>query len=95
MNFEWDENKRLINIKKHGLDFYEISKVFQNPIIRKRTDKKKERRYIIIGYFEHNKNIKPVSVICTLRKNKIRIISFRIARKKEREIYKKIHNIII
>jgi uncharacterized DUF497 family protein len=26
MKFEWDENKRLINLKMHGIDFIDVQK---------------------------------------------------------------------
>jgi len=30
MRFEWDENKRLYNIEKHGLDFQDADAVFKD-----------------------------------------------------------------
>lgn len=41
MRFEWDLEKELINIKKHGIDFTLASKVFDDPnfaLIRDRID---------------------------------------------------------
>ena len=29
MKFEWDENKRFVNIRKHGIDFADARKVFK------------------------------------------------------------------
>lgn len=29
MRFEWDENKRLINIRKHGIDFADVPSIFE------------------------------------------------------------------
>ena len=29
MRFEWDENKRLINIRKHGIDFADVPAIFE------------------------------------------------------------------
>jgi len=29
MKFEWDENKNLINIKKHGIDFNQAKEIFK------------------------------------------------------------------
>lgn len=31
MKFEWDEQKRLINLQRHGFDFVGISEVFDDP----------------------------------------------------------------
>jgi uncharacterized DUF497 family protein len=30
MKFEWDENKRLVNLRKHGIDFADARKVFES-----------------------------------------------------------------
>lgn len=41
MRFEWDLEKELINIKKHGIDFTLASKVFDDPnfaLIKDRID---------------------------------------------------------
>ena len=32
MSFEWDEEKRDANIKKHGVDFIRAAKIFSNPV---------------------------------------------------------------
>ena len=31
MKFEWDEKKRRINLKKHGIDFVEVRQLFDSP----------------------------------------------------------------
>jgi uncharacterized protein len=31
MHFEWDEQKRITNLDKHGLDFVEASAIFETP----------------------------------------------------------------
>ena len=30
-NFEWDENKRELNLEKHGIDFVDAIEVFDDP----------------------------------------------------------------
>ncbi len=32
MEFEWDENKRQENLRKHGFDFADVWRVFENEI---------------------------------------------------------------
>lgn len=32
MRFEWDEEKRAVNLKKHGIDFADVWRVFENEI---------------------------------------------------------------
>ncbi len=31
MDFEWDENKRERNIRKHGIDFVSVVSIFDDP----------------------------------------------------------------
>jgi uncharacterized DUF497 family protein len=33
MRFEWDERKRLANLEKHGLDFFEVIGVFEGRLV--------------------------------------------------------------
>jgi len=33
MDFEWDERKRLSNLERHGLDFFEARLMFEGPIL--------------------------------------------------------------
>ena len=37
MDFEWDEEKRLTNIEKHGIDFIDADILFGNPHLSART----------------------------------------------------------
>jgi hypothetical protein len=32
-HFEWDEEKRKTNIRKHGLDFRDVRQVFNTPML--------------------------------------------------------------
>ena len=85
MSLEWDQNKNIINIKKHGIDFYDADKIFKNPILTKIDERidYKEKRWIGIGRLEKV----TVVLIFTKRGKKIRIISIRKANKIERRIY--------
>ena len=52
MKFEWDENKNLINIKKHGISFDEAVYVFSDIDAISLFDKEHsetEERWITIG----------------------------------------------
>lgn len=33
MEFEWDEAKRLANLRKHGIDFLDVSIVFEGDTL--------------------------------------------------------------
>ncbi len=35
MQFEWDESKRISNIRKHGIDFLDVPKVFDGAYEQK------------------------------------------------------------
>lgn len=94
--YEWDENKRKINIEKHGLDFYDTPLICQNPIIKIPSQGYGEERYMVIGFLcvLGNKKI-PATFIYTPRNTNKRIISLRVARPLERTIYFKKTNIRI
>ena len=86
LQFEWDEEKEKINISKHGIDFEIASHVFLDPNRLEYYDEKHsseyEDRYITIGYVSD-----VLTVVYTYRSDSIRIISARIATKKEKEAY--------
>jgi len=85
--FEWDSNKNEINIKKHGLAFNEILEVFNDPYFIERLDFEhstlEEERLIGIG------NLHGFVIITTMytERNNTRIISSRLATKKEEAFY--------
>lgn len=86
MKFEWDENKNKANQSKHALSFEEAIKIFELPRYTQVVEKKtfKETRYITIGDLKRNAL---VLVVYTRRRKHIRIISARIAKRKERKAY--------
>ena len=84
MEFEYDEIKSISNKKKHGIDFIEAQKLWNddNKIIYP-TRFEVEERNILIATIE----CKHWSAIYTLRIEKIRLISVRRSRKEEEELY--------
>ncbi len=82
--FSFDKNKSKSNHKKHGIDFIEAQKLWDDSnlleIPAKTVD---EPRFLIIGKID---NINWSAVI-TYRKDKIRIISVRRSRKEEVLLY--------
>ena len=88
MNFEWDEEKESINIAKHGIDFSTAALVFGDNNRLEKFDTRHsidEDRYITIGQIGGIAIV--VMVVYTERKDAIRIISARLATKKEKEAY--------
>ena len=85
--FEWDERKRRSNLEKHGLDFLDISAVFEAPhVVVPSVYSGDEERFLAIGTFED----RCVTVVYTIRSEAIRFISFRRARYEERQKYQKL-----
>ena len=84
--FEWDSNKNKNNRKKHHIDFEDARDVFNSPIIIKEDNRKDYGEIREIGIGKLNKNI-IVVIIFTIRNNKVRLISARMANKKERKKY--------
>jgi uncharacterized protein len=83
--FEWDENKRRINVVKHGIDFEDAKEVFFDPAAYMSLSPRtvSERRYVTVGLMRGAL----IAVIFTRRGNAIRIISARAARRIERQTY--------
>ena len=89
--FTWDENKRFINIKKHGIDSIEAEESFYDDYSLYLPDpdhSDNEDRFILIGMSKKG-NI--LVVVHCYRENEqvIRIISARKATKTEELIYQK------
>ena len=87
MKFEWDPGKAQTNLSKHGVSFEEASTIFGDPLSKTIHDpdhSQEEARFITIGY---SNNFRSVVVVHTDLKNTIRIISARVATRKERESY--------
>jgi uncharacterized DUF497 family protein len=87
MMFEWDKSKATANLKKHGVSFEEAKSVFDNVLAVIFDDEAHsvgEKREIIIG---HSRNNRLLLISFTERPNAIRVISPRLATRRERENY--------
>ena len=82
-HFEWDENKRLLNIKKHGIDFQDAVRIFFSEILLLQADRSNEERWRAIGILSD----RAICIVYTERNGGCRIISARRARTKERRAY--------
>jgi uncharacterized DUF497 family protein len=81
--FEWDEDKADSNFRKHGIDFDEAIEIFYGSPMVRRSDRGNEERWIAIGETEG----RTLTVVFTRRKDRLRIISARRARKDEKRAY--------
>ncbi|OYQ63590.1 hypothetical protein B9G53_15880 [Pseudanabaena sp. SR411] len=87
MKYEWDENKAVKNLAKHGVSFAEAKTIFDDPMYVDFYDldhSEDEERYLIVG--ESNRG-RLLIVSYTERRESIRIISAREVTKSEREAY--------
>lgn len=89
--YSWDVKKAKTNFKKHGITFESATKIFKDDDIIYTYDlnHSKEKRIIFIGKIYNN----VLFVVTTIRKYRcIRIISARLASRKERMIYERSKN---
>jgi uncharacterized protein len=86
VQFEWDETKNQINIRKHGIDFNDAIQIFEHPMLTAldlRHDYGEER-WIALGWMPP-----VVSVVVYVERDGdlIRLISARKATKQEARRY--------
>ncbi len=86
MRFEWDEDKNLVNSIKHGVCFEDACQIFDGFTLDRIDDRFDygEIRVISIGSIE---DIIILTVVHTNRDGAKRLISARLAKKREREAY--------
>jgi uncharacterized DUF497 family protein len=85
--FEWDPRKDTTNRRKHGVEFEEATTVFDDPLsvtIPDPDHDRDEHRFVIIGMSGERSLL---VVIHTIRGERIRLISARLATKHERRKY--------
>ncbi len=83
--FEWDEEKNLANVVKHGVSFEAAIGIFDGPVVEAIDDRFEygERRVITVGIAQG----RVLVVVSTMRGEARRIISVRIASRNERQQY--------
>jgi uncharacterized DUF497 family protein len=87
LEFEWDPDKAASNAAKHGVSFEEAATVFGDPFSLTAYDpdhSQDEDRYITMGSSVDNRLL---LVSHTDREDRIRIISARLATRRERKAY--------
>ena len=83
--FVWDEAKRRLNLRKHGIDFADAEKIFGGVTFTAEDTREDygEQRFLTLGLLEDQ----VVSVAHTEQGEEIRIISIRKATKHEARFY--------
>ena len=87
LEFEWDPDKAASNAAKHGVSFGEAATVFGDPLSLTVYDpdhSQEEDRYLTMGSSFDNRLL---LVSHTDREDRIRIISARLATRRERKAY--------
>jgi len=87
--FEWDEQKNIANIKKHGISFEEAATVFYDDeaiLFDDPDHSTEENRFLILGVSQTEK-LCIVSHCYKDSEDRIRIISARKANKEEKGVY--------
>jgi uncharacterized DUF497 family protein len=54
MEFDWDEAKRLSNLRKHGIDFIDVPAVFEGDIVTVEDDRFSygEQQFVTFGLLQ-------------------------------------------
>jgi uncharacterized DUF497 family protein len=81
MEFQWDEAKRISNLRDHGIDFVEIDRAFEGETVTILDNRFNygEERFVTFGLLEG----RVVTIAHTETTELIRIISVRKATKNE------------
>ena len=87
MEFEIDPVKAALNLKKHKVSFEEAASVFGDAMAYTFADPDHsigEERWLMFGF---SRRTRVLAIIFTQRRGKYRIISARLATRRERKIY--------
>ena len=88
MEFEWDEEKRLANIAKHGIDFQRARFLFDGrSLYDQKSDRFGEERVTSTGLLDGEF----ITAVWTQRGVKRRLISVRRARHAEERAHRELH----
>lgn len=85
-DFEWDAEKAAANLDKHNVSFEQAIGAFRDPFALEFVDDRAdygEDRYVLIGMTDE----RILTVVHTMRDDRIRIISARRAEPHERKRY--------
>jgi uncharacterized DUF497 family protein len=83
-DFEWNEAKALVNLRKHGVAFADAVTVFLDPLAIDAPDLALPERFVVIGRAASSRVL---FVVYAERRDRIRLISARKANAAQRRIY--------
>ncbi len=85
--FEWDPDKTILNVEKHGVTFDEACTAFEDRLSLTIPDplhSEDEDRFVLIGCSHRNRLL---AIVHTDRGDRVRLISARAATGKERRYH--------
>ena len=87
MQYEWDENKRIANLARHKVDFFEAIEFEWDTALETIDDRFDygEERWVALGFIGNKLYV----MVYTFRDPNIRLISLRKATKLEKTYYEK------
>lgn len=85
MKYQWDKNKATSNLQKHGIEFADAVSVFSDELaITIPENRFDEERFVTIGMDAFGRIL---VIVFTWRSEDIRLISARLAERRERKQY--------
>lgn len=87
ITFEWAEQKARSNVEKHGITFEEAAEAFFDPFYQMGDASPEdgvEERDFLLGYSQSSRLL---LVVHAQRRERVRLISARLATRAERKIY--------
>ena len=81
--YEWDPEKAQSNLEKHGINFASVASFEWSTTVIRSSARHGETRFVAYGYIGTRLH----SLAFTIRRDRIRIISFRKADLRERQYY--------
>lgn len=85
VRFEWDPGKAALNQRKHGVGFEEAAECFEDPLALVLDEPRYPERLILIGESRRRRLV--FTVFAEKEMATIRIISARLATRRERRRY--------
>jgi uncharacterized protein len=87
VEFEWDEAKRIGNLRKHGVDFVHVSDFDWETAVRIEDDRRHygEERWLALGKVGERLH----TLVYTIRSGRTRVISLRRSKRQEVAVYEK------
>jgi uncharacterized protein len=85
LEFEWDEDKRALNLRKHGVDFLHVALMFEGSTVEDIDDREDYGEERIVAFGQVSGSV--YRVVYTWRGAVIRIVSAQKANKHDSKRY--------